>query len=108
MRYYIAVYFKDDKWWKRSAAVYPSWDSAYSARMEFIAVADVDPYIMGNKVQVWTKSAWEKLPCGFKHPDDRTHAETHPSRKESRQGIFDKDFNELQTDLAQALREAGL
>ena len=110
--YYVAIFDRDEQWWFRDDTAYTTFDAAYETREKILEECPAETLAVA-KVEVWTKNRWESLPIGYKHPQfiterDRETAlrkNSDPTENKEREKI--KEFNELETDLAQALREAG-
>ena len=115
MRYYVAVYSHNLKWWTKGATVYDSFDEAYAARcavinevpQHFHIWSDIrQSWTTGDKCAVFTKLAWDRLDCGYKSPEQRSYKETHPKDKGEVSTI--KEFERVETAMGVALKGAGL
>ena len=107
--YYVCVYSRGEKWWLRDVTSHLTYDAADAAREKIIEALGTEVFTK-FKCEVWPRARWDHLAIGFKHPDLRTESDKERARRSETTPEVKKfrNFNELETDLAQALREAGL
>ena len=123
VRYIVARYYRDPekhkgkktghfghretRWWRRFATIYEDWDSAYAAREKIITESVIDPYLVGDKIQVWTLHQYSALAVGFKHPADRDYRRCHPKPPRT-QAVKIVEKWDMETELGRQLKAAGL
>ena len=130
MKYYIAVYnanpeyirdertnervLRETRWWQRDRKAYKSFEDAMVAREHIMDECEdafwsgtARVFTNGNKLQVWSKRAWDRLDEGFKHPDERDKNKLYPKPTRTKAVVL-KEFNQVETALGAALRAAGV
>ena len=113
MRYYIAMFLRDDvrengyhhvtNYWKRDSTAHESLEKAEAVRKKML---DSDPIFNGVKVVVFSEHKWRALPVGYKHPADRRDSEVHPKRNKHETGMYNPSkYNDLAQKIGAVLSQ---